>query len=129
MYHPVLNWGFHTEPEPELADRRIYWPRGRCLGGSSSINGLIYIRGQAQDYDDWAALGNPGWGWQDVLPCFIRAESNERGADAWHGADGPLRVSDIGEPHPLMEAIIQAAESIRPWSPATPNSRWRCTRY
>ncbi|WP_295449090.1 GMC family oxidoreductase N-terminal domain-containing protein, partial [uncultured Thiodictyon sp.] len=112
MFHPVLNWGFQTEPEPGLNDRRIYWPRGRCLGGSSSINGLIYIRGQAADYDGWAALGNPGWGWPEVLPFFIRAECNARGADQRHGAAGPLHVSDIGEPHPLMEAIIQAAATL-----------------
>lgn len=112
MFHPVLNWGFQTEPEAALEGRRIYWPRGRCLGGSSSINGLIYIRGQAEDYDGWAALGNPGWGWADVLPFFRLAESNARGADAWHGADGPIRVSDIAETHPLMEAIIGAAEQI-----------------
>jgi choline dehydrogenase len=76
--------------------RRIYWPRGKTLGGSSSINGLIYIRGQREDYDHWAALGNPGWGYDDVLPYFIRSEANQRGADAFHGADGPLKVSDIG---------------------------------
>ncbi len=109
MFHPVLNWRFSTEPEPELAGRRVYWPRGRCLGGSSAINGLIYIRGQPADYDHWAALGNSGWGWREVLPFFLRAESNDRGADAWHGASGPLAVSDIGEAHPLMDAVIAAA--------------------
>ena len=112
MFHPLLNWGFHTEPEPAMHKRRIYWPRGRVLGGSSAINGLIYVRGQPADYDGWATLGNRGWGWSDVLPYFIRSEANGRGADSYHGADGPLAVSDIGEKHELMEAIIAAAESI-----------------
>jgi len=112
MFHPVLNWGFHSEPEPNLANRRIYWPRGRVLGGSSSINGLIYIRGQAEDYDRWQALGNPGWGWQEVLPYFIKAEANSRGAGPFHGGTGPIAVSDIGARHELMEAIIGAAESL-----------------
>ena len=76
MFHPVYNWGFHTEPEPGMNNRQVYWPRGRGLGGSSSINGLIYIRGQHEDYDHWAALGNAGWGWRDVLPYFIKCEGN-----------------------------------------------------
>lgn len=112
MFHPVLNWGFHTEPESTMGNRRIYWPRGRCLGGSSSINGLIYIRGQARDYDTWQTLGNPGWGWKDVLPHFLRSENNSRGASEYHGDAGPLSVSDIGSRHELMEAIIAAGESI-----------------
>ncbi|MCX7893469.1 MAG: choline dehydrogenase [Burkholderiales bacterium] len=112
MFHPRYNWGFHTEPEPGMNGRRIYWPRGRGLGGSSSINGLIYVRGQPEDYDAWAAAGNRGWGWQDVLPYFRRLEHNTRGADAFHGADGPLWCSDIPEKHELMEAIIRAAESL-----------------
>ncbi|MEI7612713.1 MAG: choline dehydrogenase [Betaproteobacteria bacterium] len=112
MFHPVLNWGFHTEPEPTMNQRKIYWPCGRCLGGSSSINGLIYIRGQAEDYDSWAAEGNPGWAWNDLLPYFIRSEKNSRGASTLHGDDGPLRVSNIGEKHELMEAIIAGAQSL-----------------
>jgi choline dehydrogenase len=90
----------------------VYWPRGRGLGGSSSINGLIYVRGQPEDYDRWEALGNPGWGWRDVLPYFIRCEGNSRGASEFHGADGPLACSDIGEKHELMEAIIRAANEL-----------------
>ena len=82
MFHPVYNWGFHTDPDPGMDGRRIYWPRGRCLGGSSSINGLIYVRGQPEDYDRWAAEGNRGWGWRDVLPYFVRSEGNQRGASA-----------------------------------------------
>ncbi|MBK1681395.1 GMC family oxidoreductase [Rhodocyclus tenuis] len=112
MFHPLLNWRLYSEPEPGMAGRRIYWPRGRCLGGSSSINGLIYIRGQAADYEHWAALGNAGWGWHKVLPYFVRSEDNQRGASDYHGAGGPLAVSDIGAPHELMEAIIAGAESI-----------------
>jgi choline dehydrogenase len=112
MFHGTLNWGFHTEPEAGLHQRSIYWPRGRCLGGSSSINGLIYARGQAADYEHWAALGNTGWGWAEVLPHFLAAESNVRGAGQYHGADGPLAVSDIAEKHELMEAIIAGAASI-----------------
>jgi choline dehydrogenase len=109
MWDKTVNWCFHTEPEPTMNGRRIYWPRGKTLGGSSSINGLIYIRGQREDYDRWAALGNPGWGYDDVLPYFIRSERNQRGADDWHGADGPLSVSDIGQSDPLIEAFIAGA--------------------
>ena len=112
MFHPRYNWGFHTEPEPGMNGRAIYWPRGRGLGGSSSINGLIYVRGQPEDYDAWAAAGNRGWGWRDVLPYFRRLEHNTRGADAFHGADGPLWCSDIPAKHELMEAIIRAGESL-----------------
>ena len=112
MFHPVYNWGFNTEPDPGMNGRKIYWPRGRGLGGSSSINGLIYIRGQPQDYDAWAAAGNRGWGWQDVLPYFIRSEGNRRGASAMHGADGPLVCSDIGAKHELIEAIINGAVEL-----------------
>ncbi|MEO8346558.1 MAG: choline dehydrogenase [Betaproteobacteria bacterium] len=112
MFHPVYNWGFNTEPEPAMNGRKIYWPRGRGLGGSSSINGLIYVRGQPQDYDAWAAAGNRGWGWHDVLPYFIRSEGNRRGASATHGADGPLVCSDIGARHELIEAIIAGAGEL-----------------
>ena len=108
MFHPVYNWGYYTEPDPHMNDRKIYWPRGRGLGGSSSINGLIYVRGQAEDYDAWAAAGNTGWGWRDVLPYFIKCEHNTRGASEYHGSGGPLWASDIGEEHELMEAIIRA---------------------
>ena len=112
MFHPVYNWGFYTDPEPEMKDRRMYWPRGRGLGGSSSINGLIYVRGQPQDYDHWAALGNTGWGWKDVLPHFIRSEHNSRGASEFHGGDGPQWCSDIAPRHERMEAIIRAGGEL-----------------
>jgi len=112
MFHPVYNWGFYTDPEPTMNGRRIYWPRGRGLGGSSSINGLIYVRGQPADYDQWEALGNRGWSWRDVLPYFIRSEDNSRGASEYHGAGGPLACSDIGERHELIEAIIAGAGEL-----------------
>ncbi len=79
MFHPVVNWGFYTEPEPTMNGRKIYWPRGRTLGGSSAINGLISIRGQREDYDAWAAAGNLGWSFADVLPWFRKLEHNVRG--------------------------------------------------
>ena len=112
MFHPVLNWGFYTEPEPTMNGRKVYWPRGRTLGGSSAINGLISIRGQPEDYDAWAAAGNAGWSYADVLPWFRRLEHNVRGASEWHGADGPLWASDIDAPHPLVEAMIAGAGEI-----------------
>ncbi|TXM94783.1 GMC family oxidoreductase N-terminal domain-containing protein [Methylobacterium sp. WL116] len=112
MVHKTLNWGFSTEPEPSMDGRAIYWPRGRTLGGSSSINGLIFVRGQAQDYDHWADLGNDGWGWRDVLPYFIRSEHNSRGASATHGGDGPLWCSDIRHKHELIERVITGAGEL-----------------
>lgn len=110
MFNPAVNWGYYTEPEPELHGRRVYWPRGRVLGGSSSINGLIYIRGQAADFDDWAARGNRGWAFADVLPYFRRSENQSRGADAFHGTGGPLAVSDVGERNELVDAYLAAGE-------------------
>jgi choline dehydrogenase len=104
-----VNWLYASEPEPELNNRRIIQPRGKVLGGSSSINGLLYVRGQHEDFDHWRQLGNVGWGFADVLPYFKRAEDQERGADALHGAGGPLAVSNVSEPHPLCEAFIDAA--------------------
>ena len=105
-----VNWLYTTEPEPELNNRTIIQPRGKVWGGSSSINGLLYVRGQHEDYDHWRQLGNAGWGFADVLPYFRRAEDQARGADALHGVGGPLAVSDVSEPHPLCEAFIEAAQ-------------------
>ena len=105
-----VNWLYATEPEPELDNRQVIQPRGKVLGGSSSINGLLYMRGQPADYDHWRQLGNAGWSFDDVLPYFRRAEDQERGADALHGVGGPLAVSDVCEPHPLCEAFIEAAQ-------------------
>jgi choline dehydrogenase len=108
-----VNWCYETEPEPQLYGRRVFWPRGKVLGGSSSINGLLYVRGQPEDFDHWRQLGNAGWAWDDVLPYFRRSEGRIGGGDdALHGRDGPLAVSDIAERHPICEAYIQAAQEI-----------------
>lgn len=110
---PRVNWCYETEPEAELYDRKISWPRGKVLGGSSSINGLLYVRGQAEDFDHWRQLGNAGWAWEDVLPYFRRSEGRiGAGDEALHGRDGPLAVSDIGEQHPICESYIQAAQEL-----------------
>ncbi|MBS0554171.1 MAG: GMC family oxidoreductase N-terminal domain-containing protein, partial [Proteobacteria bacterium] len=105
-----FNWAFETEAEPGLRGRRVPLPRGKVLGGSSAINGLIYIRGQREDYDDWVAAGAPGWGWADLAPYFRRMERNLGIADEHHGQDGPIAVSDLVDPTPLAEVMIQAAE-------------------
>lgn len=102
------NWGFWTEPQAHLNNRKLFWPRGRGLGGSSSINGMIYIRGHARDYDQWRQMGLTGWGYRDVLPYFRRSESFETGADPWHGGAGPLHVSRPASHNPLFKAFIQA---------------------
>jgi choline dehydrogenase len=112
MWDSRVNWRFETEPDPGMNGRRLYWPRGKTLGGSSAINGLIYIRGQRQDYDAWAEAGNPGWSFSEVLPYFVKSEGNERGPDNLHGASGPLAVSDIGEKDELIEALIGGAQQL-----------------
>ncbi len=109
---PKVNWMYQSEPEPELNGRRVFTPRGKVLGGSSSINGLVYIRGQREDFDEWAQLGNSGWGYEDVLPYFRKSEAFQRGADAYHGADGPLAVSELPDKHILCDAFIEAANSV-----------------
>jgi choline dehydrogenase len=103
------NWCYATEPQPGCHNRNVIAPRGKVLGGSSSINGLIYIRGQAEDFNHWRQLGNAGWSFDDVLPYFRKAENNERGADEFHGAGGPLGVSDLRDRHPLAVAYVEAA--------------------
>ncbi len=105
-----VNWDYTTEPEAQLDGRRLWWPRGKVLGGSSSINAMCYIRGVPGDYDGWAANGADGWHWNAVLPYFRRAEGNSRGADHWHGADGPLGVSDLRYHNPLSEAFLAAGQ-------------------
>ena len=105
----TVNWMYQTEPEPELDGRSVFQPRGKVLGGSSSINGLLYVRGQHEDYDRWRQHGNQGWGFDDVLPYFKKAEDQQRGADDFHGVGGPLPVSDLGHPDPLSAAFIAAA--------------------
>jgi choline dehydrogenase len=104
-----FNWRYETEPQPGCHDRKVIAPRGRVLGGSSSINGLIYIRGQAEDFNVWRQLGNAGWSFDEVLPYFRKAEDNERGADEFHGIGGPLAVSDLCDRHSLAEAYVEAA--------------------
>lgn len=104
-----LNWRYHTAPQPRLAGRRLYWPRGKTLGGCSASNAMCYTRGHPSDYDRWRDLGNPGWGYEDVLPYFIRAENRERGADRWHGAGGPLNVAPLRSVNPLSRAFVEAA--------------------
>lgn len=107
---PKVNWLYATEPDPGTGGRSHVWPRGKVLGGSSSINGLLYIRGQHADYDGWRQLGCAGWGWDDVAPYFRRAQHQERGACDWHATGGPLNVSDVTTKHPVSDAVIQACE-------------------
>ncbi len=108
--HKKLNWRFTSQPEPHLDGRIINQPRGKVLGGSSSINGLLYVRGQAEDFDAWARLGNRGWDYEDMLHFFRKAERQQHGANPYHGDDGPLAVSDPSEPHPLCDAWIAAGQ-------------------
>jgi choline dehydrogenase-like flavoprotein len=107
--NPKVNWLYQTAPGEEWVKRPVMQPRGKVIGGSSSINGMIYIRGQHEDYDHWRQLGNVGWSYEDVLPYFRKAENRERGADEFHGTGGPLHVSDPRETHPICEAFLQAA--------------------
>lgn len=102
------NWAFETVPQPGLNGRRGYQPRGKVLGGSSSVNAMIYARGHQRDYDHWAAQGNPGWAWADVLPYFKRSENNERGANEWHGTGGPLNVKDLTTPNRFGPVFVEA---------------------
>jgi len=113
FYNPRVNWMYQTEPEAALDGRQGYWPRGKVLGGSSSINAMVHIRGHAADFDDWRALGNPGWGWQNVLPYFKKSEDFAGGPDAWRGTGGPLHVSDVSRDcHPLCQAYLRACEEL-----------------
>lgn len=111
IHNPNVDWCYKTEPDPGLNGRSIEWPRGKVLGGSSSLNGLLYVRGQPQDYDRWRQMGNPGWGWDDVLPLFKRSERNERGADEYHGNEGPLSVSNMRIQRPITDAWVAAAQA------------------
>ncbi|MEM6455584.1 MAG: GMC family oxidoreductase N-terminal domain-containing protein [Acidobacteriota bacterium] len=112
LFKGPLDWAYETEPEPHLDDRRLYWPRGRVLGGSSSLNAMLYIRGHRADYEHWRALGNSGWGWNEVLPFFKRAEDQARGESALHGVGGPLRVEDPRDPRPISRRFIDAAGAL-----------------
>jgi len=111
FYNARINWMYSTEPDPGLNNRIGYWPRGKVLGGSSSINAMVYIRGQHADFDDWEAMGNPGWGWTDVLPYFQRSETNDGGPCDYRGGDGPLHVSSMEKSvHPLCSNFLAAGE-------------------
>ncbi|MDA7572828.1 GMC family oxidoreductase N-terminal domain-containing protein [Candidatus Pelagibacter sp.] len=112
MHNPKTDWCYNTEPDETMENRSIPYPRGKTLGGSSSINGLLYIRGQEQDYDNWRQLGNKGWSWNDVLPYFLKAENQERGKSEFHGVGGPLSVSDQRIKLPILDTFMNAAEEI-----------------
>ena len=112
LHNPMTDWCYKTEPDPGLSGRSIDWPRGKTLGGTSSINGLLYIRGQHQDYDHWRQLGNTGWSYEDVLPYFKRSEDQQNGADDFHGKGGDLSVQNIRAKRDICEALIDAAEEL-----------------
>jgi len=113
FYDPKVNWCYETEADQSMAGRTDYWPRGKVLGGSSAINGMVYIRGQRQDFDDWKALGCIGWGYDDVLPYFKMSEDNDKGEDAWRGAGGPWKISSIDtRAHPLTRMALASAEAL-----------------
>jgi choline dehydrogenase len=112
MHNPATDWCYVTEPDEGIASRRLQWPRGKVLGGSSSLNGLLYVRGQPQDYDRWAALGNAGWSFDEVLPYFKKSEDQERGADDYHGVGGPLKVSNLRLRRPIADYFIEAATQV-----------------
>jgi choline dehydrogenase len=110
---PKYNWMYTTEPDPALGGRTSFWPRGKVLGGSSSLNAMVYMRGQHADYDEWRDAGNPGWGWNDVLPYFKKSEDHVWGASEHHGAGGELTVSDFEDQvHPLCERFLKAGEAL-----------------
>ena len=113
FFDPRVNWMYDTEAIAALDGRASYWPRGKVIGGSGSINAMVHVRGQPHDFDDWAAAGNPGWGWSDVLPWFVKSEDHHHGASDWHGAGGPQRVSDITDlAHPLCRTFVAAGEAL-----------------
>lgn len=112
LFRSRFDWAFFTEAQAHLHQRQLYWPRGKVLGGSSSINAMIYIRGNRRDYDAWRDLGNRGWGFQDVLPYFKKSEDQQRGASEYHGAGGPLHVADLRSVNPLSHAFVEAGVEI-----------------
>jgi choline dehydrogenase len=108
-----FNWMYEAEPDPTLGNRRQFWPRGKVLGGSSSINAMVYVRGQPRDFDDWAAAGNPGWSWRELLPYFRKLEDHPFGEKEFHGVDGPVAVSDVSaNVHPLCESFLEACDTL-----------------
>ena len=112
LFHSPHDWAFYTDEQPHLGNRKLYWPRGKVLGGSSSINAMIYIRGNRRDFDDWQNLGNTGWGFADVLPYFKKSENQARVASEYHGRGGPLCVSDLRTVNPLSRAFVEAAAEL-----------------
>jgi choline dehydrogenase len=112
LFRSVRDWAYFTEPQPQLAGRRLFWPRGRTLGGSSAINDMVYVRGNRADYDGWRDAGNRGWGYDDVLPYFRRSENQQRGSSAYHGVGGPLDVGDLRFRHPSSAAFLAAAAEV-----------------
>jgi choline dehydrogenase len=140
--NPKFDWMYPVEPDPTLGGRANIWPRGKVMGGTSSINGMLYVRGFPQDFDGWRRMGNAGWGWDDVLPLFKRQEDNPRGASSHHGAGGPLKIAELQEPHPLAKAFIESARACgHAYNPdingpqiegfgyvqATQSQGWRCS--
>jgi choline dehydrogenase len=111
QFHTKLDWDFTTEPEPHVDGRSLYIPRGKMLGGSSSMNAMLYVRGRPLDYDGWEAQGAPGWGFHDVLPYFLKSEDNARGVSEYHGSGGPLRVAEQRSPRPLDRRLLEASEA------------------
>ena len=111
MHDPSVDWCYRTEPDKGLNGRQIDWPRGKVLGGSSAINGLLYVRGQPEDYQRWRQMGNPGWGWEDLLPLFKRSENFELGGDQFRGGSGPLEVSEMPMRRPICDAWVEAAKA------------------
>ena len=107
-----INWSYETEPEPHLDGRRIPWPRGKVLGGTSAINGMMYMRGNRLDYDGWRQLGLDGWDYESVLPYFKRAEGHGSRRDAYHGTDGPLRVNRAASTNPLYDVFLEACDAL-----------------
>ncbi len=113
FYDPAVNWNYRTEPDPGLAGNADHWPRGKLLGGSSSINAMVWIRGHPADYDGWRDQGNPGWGYDDLLPAFKAIEDNAAGADEWRGGGGPLHVTDCTTDDPSAYRSISQGSTIR----------------
>lgn len=110
--NPRVDWGYHTNPEPQLNDREIFWPRGKVLGGSSAINGMVYVRGAARDFADWTQAGAIGWSWDEVLPYFRKAEHQQTHQDDFHGVDGPLHVQDVRDKRPVHDVFLDAMQDV-----------------
>jgi choline dehydrogenase-like flavoprotein len=133
QFHTKLDWDFSTEPEPHVDGRSLYVPRGKSLGGSSSMNAMLYVRGRPLDYDLWESQGAEGWGWRDVLPYFLKSEDDVRGPSEFHGAGGPLRVSSQRSPRAEVDRRLIAASEGQASPEATTTTvpsrtAWRCSR-